>query len=45
MADRVRIVDIRDDPAELWKRVQMGSANAEVELARLYLNGRGVTQN
>jgi hypothetical protein len=39
------IVEIRDDPAELWKRVQRGNANAEVELARLYLDGRGVAQN
>jgi hypothetical protein len=38
-------VEVRDDPAELWKRVQNGSANAEVELARLYLDGKGVAQN
>lgn len=38
-------VEIRDDPAELWKRVQRGSADAEVELAKLYVEGNGVTQN
>jgi hypothetical protein len=39
------IVEIRDDPAELWKRVRTGSAIAEVELAKLYLDGNGVAQN
>lgn len=38
-------IAIRNDPAELWRRVQRGSANAEVELARLYLDGQRVTQN
>jgi len=40
-----RNVEIRDDPAELWRRVQTGNADAEVQLARLYLDGRGVAQN
>jgi TPR repeat protein len=44
-AETVVEVVVRDDPAELWKRVQSGSANAEVELAKLYLDGRGVVQN
>jgi TPR repeat protein len=39
------IVEIKDDPAELWKRVQAGSADAEVELAKLYVDGNGVAQN
>jgi hypothetical protein len=34
-----------NDPAELWRRVQRGNANAEVELARLYVAGKGVVQN
>jgi hypothetical protein len=34
-----------DDPASLWKRVGTGSASAEVELARLYLDGTHVPQN
>lgn len=34
-----------NDPAELWRRVQRGNANAEVELAKLYVAGKGVTQN
>ena len=45
IAGGVRIVEVRDDPADLWKRVQGGSADAEVQLARLYLDGRGVAQN
>jgi TPR repeat protein len=36
---------ITDDPAELWKKVRTGSADAEIELAKLYLDGKGVTQN
>jgi hypothetical protein len=36
---------VQDGPAELWKKVQSGSENAEVELAKLYLDGRGVAQN
>lgn len=39
------IIPVADDPAELWKRVQSGSAAAEIALAKLYLDGRGVTQN
>jgi TPR repeat protein len=34
-----------EDPAELWKRVQRGSTDAEIELARLYLDGTRVAQN
>lgn len=37
--------EMGDDPAELWRRVQKGNANAEVELAKLYLDGKGVVQN
>jgi len=44
-AQTVAEVDVRDDAAHLWKRVQRGSAGAEVELAKLYLEGRGVVQN
>lgn len=33
------------DPAELWTRVQRGSTNAEIELAKLYLDGKEVAQN
>jgi hypothetical protein len=41
----MNMMEIQDDPAELWKRVQGGSAAAEVALAKLYLAGRGVAQN
>lgn len=34
-----------DDPTELWKRVRNGNTDAEVTLARFYLDGKGVTQN
>ncbi|MGA8149730.1 MAG: SEL1-like repeat protein [Terriglobales bacterium] len=33
------------DPAELWKRVRKGNTDAEVTLAKLYLDGNGVAQN
>ena len=33
------------DPVELWKRVRKGDVDAEVSLARLYLDGSGVAQN
>jgi TPR repeat protein len=33
------------DPVELWKAVKRGSVNAEVALARLYLEGEAVPQN
>lgn len=36
---------IAEDPAELWKRVQRGSTDAEIELAKLYLDGTRVAQN
>ena len=38
-------VSTTDDPAELWKRVGKGNTDAEVALARLYLDGKWVTQN
>jgi hypothetical protein len=38
-------VPTTDDPAELWKRVGKGNADAEVTLAKLYLDGNRVTQN
>ena len=34
-----------DDPVELWKAVKRGSVNAEVALAKLYLEGEAVPQN
>lgn len=34
-----------DDPAELWKRVGHGDTTAEVTLAKLYLEGTGVSQS
>ena len=34
-----------DDPDELWRRVRKGNPDAEVALARLYLEGKVVTQN
>jgi len=37
--------EITHDPVELWKEVQHGSTDAEVELAIMYLDGRRVTQN
>lgn len=36
---------IEKDPVELWKRVQRGSSEAEVALAKLYLEGTSVAQN
>lgn len=38
-------ISIADDPAELWKQVRKGNADAEVTLAKLYLDGKGVTRN
>jgi hypothetical protein len=38
-------VSTTDDPAELWKRVGNGNTDAEVTLARFYLDGHRVTQN
>ncbi len=32
-------------PAELWAQVKNASSNAEVELARLYMEGTAVPQN
>jgi len=33
------------DPVELWKKVQRGNIGAEIELAKLYLEGTGVAQS
>jgi len=40
-----RKTEITQDPVELWKNVQRGSTEAEVELAMMYLNGTRVSQN
>jgi hypothetical protein len=40
-----RTVVGENDPAQLWKRVGRGDTSAEVALARLYLDGTGVSQN
>jgi type II secretory pathway predicted ATPase ExeA len=34
-----------DDPAELWARVKASDSNAEVRLARMFLEGSGVDQS
>ncbi|MBZ5571265.1 MAG: hypothetical protein LAO09_05220 [Acidobacteriia bacterium] len=34
-----------DSPVELWKRVRHGDTDAEVALAKLYLDGTRVSQN
>jgi len=34
-----------DDPADLWNRVRKGDTDAEVALAKLYLNGIGVERS
>jgi len=39
------LVPTSTDPVELWKRVRKGDVDAEVSLARLYLDGNGVAQN
>jgi hypothetical protein len=39
------IVQVASGPAELWKQVAKEDATAEVALARLYLEGRGVVQD
>ena len=36
---------VDSDPAELWKEVAKENAHATVALARLYLDGKGVTQD
>lgn len=33
------------DPAKLWAQVKMSDSNAEVKLARMFLEGTGVAQN
>lgn len=33
------------DPVELWRKVQKGNTGAEIELAKLYLQGTGVAQS
>jgi hypothetical protein len=40
-----KTVEIADDPVQLWKRVQRGNTGAEIELAKLYLDGVRVAQN
>jgi len=40
-----RKIEITQDPAELWKNVQHGSTEAEIELAIMYLDGTRVSQN
>jgi hypothetical protein len=37
--------EITQDPVELWKNVQHGSTEAEVQLAMMYLDGTQVSQN
>ena len=37
--------DSSTDPAMLWKEVRKGRSDAEVKLARLYMEGTGVQQN
>jgi type II secretory pathway predicted ATPase ExeA len=34
-----------DDPAKLWAQVKMSDSDAEVKLARMFLEGTGVAQN
>jgi hypothetical protein len=34
-----------DDPAKLWAQVKMSDSNAEVKLARMFMEGTGVDQN
>jgi len=36
---------IANDPVELWKAVKRGSVSAEVALAKLYVDGRAVSQS
>jgi hypothetical protein len=40
-----KTIEIAEDPAQLWKRVQRGNTSAEIELAKLYLDGVRVAQN
>jgi hypothetical protein len=40
-----KTVEVADDPAQLWKGVQRGNTGAEIELAKLYLDGVRVAQN
>jgi hypothetical protein len=41
----LRKTEMTQDPAQLWKDVQHGSAEAEVQLAMMYLDGTQVSQN
>ena len=41
----LRKTEIRQDPAELWKDVQHGNTEAEIQLALMYLDGTRVSQN
>jgi len=38
-------VDAANDPAELWRSVRKGNPDAEIRLAKLYLEGNTVAQN
>jgi hypothetical protein len=38
-------IEITQDPVGLWKNVQRGSTEAEIELAIMYLDGTHVSQN
>lgn len=40
-----RKIAVTQDPVELWKNVQRGSTEAEIELAIMYLDGTHVSQN
>jgi len=40
-----RRTEITQDPVELWKNVQRGSTEAEIELAMMYMDGTQVRQN
>jgi hypothetical protein len=41
----LRKVEMTQDPAELWKDVQRGSTQAEIQLAMMYMDGTRVGQN
>jgi hypothetical protein len=41
----LRKTEMTQDPAELWKDVQRGSTEAEIQLAMMYIDGTRVRQN
>lgn len=41
----LRKTEMTQDPAELWKDVQRGSTEAEIQLAMMYMDGTRVHQN